>query len=198
MRTGVIYLITNTTNGKLYVGQTIKKLERRWNLHRSTALRGRSSQALHRAIVKYGAENFIIEVLIEIPEDQLDSHEIRLIEQYDSMNPLKGYNMTPGGGGTGSGSDNHRFGKTGHWADNPYPDEARAKLRAASIKVRGPHSEITKRRISNAHLGKVLSSDVRARVSATARAKNPNPSPMALEARRYRDRKRARALAQVA
>lgn len=198
MRDGVIYLITNTVNGKLYVGQTIKKLSHRWNLHKAQALRGKSSQAVHRAIVKHGPENFTIKAILTAPEDQLDVHEVRLIKEYDSMHPSKGYNMTPGGGGTGSGAENHRYGKPGYWADRPYPDEARAKLKAASIKVRGPHSEITKKRISDAHLGMALPFEVRAKVSATARAKNPNPSPMALEARRYRDRKRAKALALAA
>ncbi|MBQ6005770.1 MAG: GIY-YIG nuclease family protein [Selenomonadaceae bacterium] len=56
---GVIYLITNTLNGKMYVGQTRQKLSSRIYGHKSN--KGKS--AIDVAIRKYGWENFTVEVL---------------------------------------------------------------------------------------------------------------------------------------
>ena len=50
---GVVYLITNTVNGKVYVGQTINGLSKRWKGHKNDVRNG-SQNPLHRAIRKYG------------------------------------------------------------------------------------------------------------------------------------------------
>lgn len=55
---GIIYLITNAINDKKYVGQTIKSLKRRSNAHKRDAFKYQSSLPLHRAMRKYGIENF--------------------------------------------------------------------------------------------------------------------------------------------
>ena len=49
---GVIYKITNTLNGKIYVGQTRRTLEMRLAEHRYNKNKGKS--AIDEAIVKYG------------------------------------------------------------------------------------------------------------------------------------------------
>ena len=46
---GVVYLITNTVNGKVYVGQTINGLSKRWKGHKNDVRKG-SQNPLHRAI----------------------------------------------------------------------------------------------------------------------------------------------------
>ena len=58
--TGFIYVITNTVNGKQYVGQTRLTVGHRWNEHVRHAKRKRKG-VLHAAINKYGAESFGIE-----------------------------------------------------------------------------------------------------------------------------------------
>lgn len=60
----IIYLITNLTNNKKYVGQTSETLSRRWTKHQYNARIG-SQQAICRAIRKYGIEAFKIEVISE-------------------------------------------------------------------------------------------------------------------------------------
>jgi hypothetical protein len=49
---------------------------------------------------KYGQDNFIIECLEEVPQNQLDEKEVYYIEQYQSLAILgKGYNVLLGGKG---------------------------------------------------------------------------------------------------
>jgi hypothetical protein len=61
-REGCIYLLRNLINGKGYVGKSIQK-DIRWNVHRKAAFSGRSTLAIHRAIRKYGWNNFSAEVV---------------------------------------------------------------------------------------------------------------------------------------
>ena len=93
---GIIYKITNTINGKSYIGQTIRPLKRRWQEHCQNVERCR---ALHRAITKYGKENFIVEEIdVADTSKELNDKEIYWIKFYNTMTP-NGYNMTEGGGG---------------------------------------------------------------------------------------------------
>ena len=96
---GCVYLVTNTVNGKQYVGQTKKSIKRRWSQHRCAAKKGESS-ALYNAIRKYGADNFTIERIEEVVGIHADlvAAEIRQIASYDCVRP-NGYNLTRGGDG---------------------------------------------------------------------------------------------------
>lgn len=96
--TGYIYLITNLVNGKLYVGCTRVSIARRWAQHCSAARKG-SSLAIHRAIRKYGVDNFKIEVLeVANTIELMLSAEIRWITSHNCIVP-NGYNLTMGGEG---------------------------------------------------------------------------------------------------
>ena len=86
---------------KVYIGQTIDP-KRRKSEHINDAKNG-SELAVHRAMRKYGIENAVFEVISTcLKEEYADEVEIALIKQYDSFGE-NGYNMTPGGGGTGIG-----------------------------------------------------------------------------------------------
>ena len=52
----LIYKITNTVNGKIYVGQTVRTLEERKWQHINTAKNGHKNH-LYNAMRKYGIEN---------------------------------------------------------------------------------------------------------------------------------------------
>jgi group I intron endonuclease len=60
---GHIYCVTCLLTGKLYFGQTVTPIGDRWVRHLSSSKKG-SNHKFHRAIRKYGAENFIVE---EVP-----------------------------------------------------------------------------------------------------------------------------------
>ena len=93
----IVYLITNTVNGKQYIGMTKRTLDGRWNSHCSAARRN-SPYRFHAAIRKYGEESFKREVLYE----NLEIGECRILEEsviveYNTMSD--GYNAKPGGCG---------------------------------------------------------------------------------------------------
>jgi len=94
-----IYLVTNLVNRKRYVGCTKVSVQRRWAQHRSAAAKG-SSLLIHRAIRKYGTENFSIEVIetVEGVHADLMAAEVRQIAACGCLVPY-GYNLTPGGQG---------------------------------------------------------------------------------------------------
>lgn len=105
---GMIYKITDATNGKIYVGQTRKyykgsngtfKLfgpERRLKKHISEAVNGRGyCTKLANAIRNHGAENFSIETLEEVHISKLNNLETFYISKYNSIQ--NGYNILLGG-----------------------------------------------------------------------------------------------------
>lgn len=98
---GYIYKITNKVNGKIYIGQTMQSVEKRFKEHINAAKTKYSGNryALQHAILKYGEDAFTIEVLGEYPEELLDEMEIMFIQEFNSLKP-NGYNITLGGCGT--------------------------------------------------------------------------------------------------
>ncbi len=95
----MIYIITNTVDGKKYIGKTIGSIERRWYQHQKNAEYGHNTY-LYAAMRKYGVDKFICEYLA----DGLDNEEILLIESHQPE-----YNMTSGGdGGDTSWSPNYQ------------------------------------------------------------------------------------------
>jgi group I intron endonuclease len=95
----MIYKITNKVNGKIYIGQTIHDLEKRWKEHKRHARQNRSnkSHAICNSIVKYGAENFTIESIFSIFNiNDADEFEIYFISKFNTLAP-NGLNLSPGG-----------------------------------------------------------------------------------------------------
>ena len=58
---GFIYIIRNTVNTKVYIGQTRTSVEQRWKEHLRHAQYG--DQVINRAMRKYGVNKFYIETL---------------------------------------------------------------------------------------------------------------------------------------
>lgn len=97
---GIIYKITNNINNKIYIGQTIRDLNARWQEHKKVAnqlLNSQSNSPLYQAMRKYGIEHFQIEQLEEVENDALNARECYWINFYDSYR--QGYNATFGGNG---------------------------------------------------------------------------------------------------
>ena len=99
-----IYKVTNKVNSKVYIGQSVD-IGRRWRTH----MTAKDDIYFHKAIQKYGVENFEWEVIEKCKKSELDERESYWIEYYDSFN--KGYNCTRGGdGNSGEGSPNWKGG----------------------------------------------------------------------------------------
>src|SRR5712664_398748 len=96
-----LYLVTNTIDGTMYVGKTTKTIEQRWLKHLSDARRGAATH-MHRAIRKYGVENFVIDPLVLTEPDFTDEQSLndgeRLMIRLLRIN-CRLYNLTDGGEG---------------------------------------------------------------------------------------------------
>ncbi|MBQ2884700.1 MAG: GIY-YIG nuclease family protein [Alphaproteobacteria bacterium] len=104
---GFIYLVKNLINGKCYVGQTTTSIKRRWNQHCYDASKSIYNMPLHKAIRKYGVENFTINEIESVKcvsktelKEKLNSLEIYYIQYYDTYYG-DGYNATMGGDSAG-------------------------------------------------------------------------------------------------
>jgi group I intron endonuclease len=94
---GVIYKITNTINTKVYIGQTVKCIKARFGEHVSHAKNGYRMTAIHRAIRKYGKENFTIEQIDAADsKEELNIKEEYWIKFHKCVSP-NGYNLKNGG-----------------------------------------------------------------------------------------------------
>lgn len=108
--TGHIYLITNTTSDKKYVGQAVSHrknkgkyrpfgYEGRFKDHISEAVcntKKKQCTYLNNAIRLYGKDAFTVELIIECSKDKLDELESFYIKEYNTIYP-NGYNLTSGG-----------------------------------------------------------------------------------------------------
>lgn len=94
---GFIYIIKNTINEKVYIGQTTNTIEYRFSQHLDCAKRNYKNSILYNAMRKYGSKHFYVELIEEVPFEKLDEREIYWISYYDSYN--NGYNSTIGGKG---------------------------------------------------------------------------------------------------
>lgn len=97
MRKGSIYIIKNSINNKVYIGQTVQSVKDRFRQHlKPSSLKKRGSYKIYNAINKYGYDVFYVECLENgINPDDLDNKEIKYIEYYNSYE--EGYNSTRGG-----------------------------------------------------------------------------------------------------
>ena len=90
-----IYKITNKINGKIYIGQTIRPIQQRFNRHMNDAINNVIDTHFSRAIRKYGKDNFYIECIDKAKnQENLTQKEQYWIQKYNSTNPLIGYNET--------------------------------------------------------------------------------------------------------
>jgi group I intron endonuclease len=107
---GHIYVITNETNGKQYVGQAASHrknhgkyrlfgYEGRFRDHISEALcntKKKQCWYLNNAIRRHGATAFSVRLLEECSPEQLDALEQKYIDEFHTFYP-NGYNLTRGG-----------------------------------------------------------------------------------------------------
>lgn len=98
-----VYCITNSVNGKRYVGITRDTIEDRFYEHKRAANNCRSSEtrAIVKAFRKYGAESFTVELIDTaigmIEAGEKESYYIELLQTHTRYK--KGYNLTDGGEG---------------------------------------------------------------------------------------------------
>lgn len=96
-----IYLIENKINHHKYVGKTNTTANQRFRRHVNSSKNIKDKDAnspLHRAIRKYGENNFQVSILEKCSSAEASEREIFWIEYYKTY--LYGYNATQGGDGS--------------------------------------------------------------------------------------------------
>jgi hypothetical protein len=95
-----LYKITNKNNGKLYFGQTLDSLPKRWWEHCWKASREEGCPALGAAIRKHGEAAFSIELMaLRFDAEEADQLERELIGRFKTTEKAFGYNISKGGKG---------------------------------------------------------------------------------------------------
>ena len=152
-----VYLITNLINNKQYVGD-----------HATNKLNDGylgSGMYFHKALMKYGKENFNKQILKEYDtkEEAFNAQE-KYIKEYNTLSP-NGYNISPKGGHKGMGSISKetkiKLGKI--WKGRKHSEETKNKI---SQKLKGrTYSEETRKNMSNGAFGKKLSEETKHKMS---------------------------------
>ena len=166
----------------MYIGQSINPLQRA----KRHFWRNNKCVKLGNAVQAYGRDAFVFSVLCWC-ENKTEANEIEalLIALADTCKT--GYNITPGGYGTGAGADNPFFGKE-HTAELkarfaaerrgvPLPEATRQKIAAANrtrtmseatkVKLRArPKSELCSSRTAEANKLRVWTPEAREKLSA--------------------------------
>ena len=93
-----IYMITNKTNGKKYIGQS-NNIFIRWRQHYYASIENKEcdKSVLHKAIRANGIENFEFSILELCEVEELNKKEKFYIGLYDTSIYAGGYNITEGG-----------------------------------------------------------------------------------------------------
>lgn len=100
-----VYMHKNKTNGKVYIGITRLKPERRWR----KGTRYNENKYFTSAIQKYGWDGFEHVILYSgLSKEQAEEIEIKLITEYKATNREYGYNIENGGNATGKISEETR------------------------------------------------------------------------------------------
>lgn len=91
---GYIYIIKNTINDKVYIGQTTQTINIRFTNHKMASRTGEDTK-FYRAMRKHGENNFYPELLEKVEIKDLNNRERYWINYYNSY--YNGYNSTLGG-----------------------------------------------------------------------------------------------------
>lgn len=144
-------------NKKIYIGQTIEKLNTRISHHKTDAKLERdktefspSGNRICNAIRKYGLEDDWIEVIDTANSiEELNDKEIYWIEYYDTIN--SGYNIKPGGGNKNHSEETKiKIGNATkkRWEDPEIAKRMRKGLQRGVETMRNRKSEIRVERIT--------------------------------------------------
>jgi len=152
--TAHLYRLTSPS-GKMYIG-IAKNVRTRWQDHASAARRG-SECTLHKAIRKYGFDNFKKEILLTSTFSYVKEMEVKAIAAFNCFKP-HGYNLTKGGDGT---------------LGFKHSEESK-RLRSEKLKGRA-FAEERKLKISSALKGRTLPDDQKQKISATLKATPRKP-----------------------
>ena len=171
-----IYIITNTINDKVYVGQA-QDLYIRTKHH----ILDERNPLLKKAFKKYGLDKFTINVLEKCEIEKLDDREQYWMDYYEVTNRDKGYNICPIAGSTRgvkksqeerkqmSERASQRIGDLNPFYGKEHSEETKEKIRKRKLNQKV--SEETKLKLSQAHTGKKFSEERKMAISKGLKGK---------------------------
>lgn len=129
MTTFIIYKHTSPS-GKSYIGKTKFTIEKQWKEHISMTEFGKNHK-IHQAIRKYKPENFTSEVIVSnVPDWAVNAFEKYWINYYDTYR--NGYNMTEGGEGRTTISEEQKEAIRKHNSTRVLSEETLDKMRKSA------------------------------------------------------------------
>lgn len=139
-------MIHNIINNKVYIGET-RDCKKRWAKHINIAREARNDEKfyIHRAIKKYGQENFVFNKIQTVTESERIAAERYWISFFNSKNNKYGYNLTDGGEGV---------------PGRIMSEKTKEKIRKAAIGRTHTPETITKMSGDNNHGAKLKAEDV--------------------------------------
>ena len=150
MAYGYIYKIINLINGDIYIGQTTQTVEKRFNQHLYSSRYSyfKEYSYIHRAIAKYGKDNFVVITVCRANNQiELNHREAVCMKLYNTS-----YNIRYAG------------------SRGKFSEESRKKLSIAKKgKKRGPHKPETVAKIVKANTGKKRSDITKEKMSKARR-----------------------------
>lgn len=151
-----IYSILNTINYKIYIGQTTSP-KNRWVSHKCEANSKRLHYPIHKAIKKYGIENFQFSIIEVCDYNDVDNLEKFWIKKFNSRDSNMGYNLALGGN-VSSG-----------WH---HSEESKRKISESNMgKEMSPHTDEWKERMSEIMTGRVLTDEWKQKISDSNKGK---------------------------
>jgi len=148
-----IYCHINKVNGKKYIGITSQKPENRWRNGNGY----KNNNHFYKAIEKYGWHNFTHEILYtDLSKKEAESLEIKIISEYNTTNPLKGYNIELGGNSTEKFTDEIKKKISKALKGHACTDETRKKISKAKTGKKIKRDKMTPEQIEKnriSHLG---------------------------------------------
>ena len=160
---GYVYKITNTVNGKAYIGISTHEPEKR---RIKDHLSGHGNRIIANAVKKYGKDAFTYEVLeSNVFPEFLPDLEVAYITNFNTVAP-HGYNLTSGGDHARHSEETRRKMSEAH-KGRKLSEEHRRKLSEAH---KNP-SEETRRKMSEGQKGRKLSEETRRKISKANKGK---------------------------
>ena len=190
-----IYRITNTINGKAYIGQSVD-IEGRWKQHISQT---RDKFAIGNAIDKYGIDNFSFDIIARCPAHCLDTLEIVFIRELGTLTP-DGYNISVGGAAFMKGrkfTDEHKQKiSKGNKGKKRTSEMNERQSRSRQSLLNSPQGDVIRKRISDATkghtrgIGRKLSEEQKSKVSTYMKGRyagglNPAAKPITYDGLTY-------------
>jgi len=180
-----IYIITNTLNGKVYIGQS-GHIEKRWREHKRTLNLGTHRNRHLQYAWTQDPLVFEFTIVKECQQEELDYWEDQWLKAKKAYDRDHGYNLMKEVRGPGKISEETKLkisesnkGK----GCRVYTEDHRKKLsEARKGKVFGPRSEETKERISKSRKGKLtgipLKPETKQKMSATRTGLKPSEAAL--------------------